>query len=266
MLIFKKLNNLAKKYYLTVYHSVMKIGRVYCNNINYTSQWEKKNPYLYTAPTNNVVTPTKKKSHKREYFAGLLTLFAAGVALSKFLTRNKVPKEVVEVADKAVGLNKIKGCPRTIAQVKEAILYPMMSVMHGEKRPLRGDFKTGLIIGCKNQDKVEEFVSGFMEHCKELRIHCIELKSPKKTNRLKEVHKALDKAIEYHRATGECVVVNIGDLAAVSNHNVAKTNYSSKLEERLAMMPKGVLWTAYTTASDQLPYFYNNIPTLCVKI
>lgn len=243
----------------------MKIGRVY-NNISYASQWEKKNPYLYTAPAKKKAESSLSfKEHKLEYLGGFLALVSAGFALSKFLTRNKTPKNIVEIADKAIGLNKVKGCPRTITQVKEAILYPMMSVMHGEKRPLRGDFKTGLIVGCKNQEKVSEFVSSFIEHCKELRIHCVEVNT-KKANRLKEVHRALDKALEYHRATGECVVVNIGDLAAVSNHNVAKTNYSSKLEERLALMPKGILWTSYTTKADNLPYFYNNIPTLCVKI
>ena len=243
----------------------MRISSV--SNISYASNWEKKNPYLITASAPKKAEHGMSfKENRLEYIGGFLALVSAGIALSKFLTRNKVPKDVVEIADKAVGFNRIKGCPRTIAQVKEAILYPMMSVMHGEKRPLRGDFKTGLIVGCKHQDKVEDFVAGFMEHCKELRIHCVELKSPKKTNRLKEVHKALDKAIAYHNATGECVVVNIGDLAAVSNHNVAKTNYSSRLEERLALMPKGVLWTAYTTKADNLPYFYNNIPTLCVKI
>ncbi len=243
----------------------MRISRI--SNVSYTSKWEKKNPYLFTAPsTKKPDTGMSFKEHKLEYLGGFLALVSAGIALSKFLTRNKVPKDIVEITDKAIGLNRVKGCPRTVTQLKEAILYPIMSVMHGERRPLRGDFKTGLIVGCKNQDKVEDFVSAFMEHCKELRIHCVELKSPKKANRLKEVHKALDKAIAYHEATGECVVVNIGDLAAVCNHNVAKTDYSTKLERRLALMPKGVLWTAHTTQADNLPYFYNNIPTLCVKI
>lgn len=203
----------------------MKIGRVY-NNVSYASQWEKKNPYLYTAQkTTKKETSMSFKEHKLEYLGGFLALVSAGIALSKFLTRNKTPKNIVEVADKALGLNKVKGCPRTIAQVKEAILYPMMSVMNGEKRPLRGDFKTGLIIGGKNQEKVTEFITAFTEHCKELRIHCVEVNT-KKANRLKEVHKAIDKAIEYHKATGECVIVNIGDLAAVSKHNIAKTDYS----------------------------------------
>ena len=263
--MFKKLNNVAKKYNTEFLDSVMRISRI--SNISYTSNWEKKNPYLITAPAAKKNESSMSfKEHKLEYLGGFLTLVAAGIALSKFLTRNKVPKDVVEITDKAIGLNKVKGCPRTITQVKEAILYPMMSVIHGEKRPLRGDFKTGLIVGGKNPEKVEEFMSAFMEHCKELRIHCVELKSPKKANRLKEVHRALDKALEYHNATGECVIVNIGDLAAVCNHNIAKTDFTTKLEKRLALMPKGVLWTAHTSKADNLPYFYNNIPTLCVKI
>ena len=242
----------------------MKIGSI--SNISYRSQWAQQNPYLYTAPP--ALAPAKHsfKEHKKEYFGGFLALVAAGFALSRFAARNTTPKNIVELADRTMGLNKIKGSRRTIAQLKDAIFYPIMSVMNGEKRVLRGDFKTGLIIGGKSQDKLEEFVSAFMEHGKELRIHCVELKSPKKSNRLKEVHKALDKAIQYHQETGECVIVNIGDLAAVSKHNVAKTNYASNLEERLATMPKGVLWTAYTTEADNLPYFYNNLPTLSVKI
>ena len=105
-----------------------------------------------------------------------------------------------------------------------------------------------------------------MEHSKELGVHCVEIKSPKKTNRLKEVHKALDRAIEYHEKTGNCVIVDIGDLAAISKLNVAKINYASNIEERLAHAPKGVLWVAHTTEAANLPYFYNNIPTLSVKL
>lgn len=235
---------------------------------NFKSQWEAQNPYLYMPPTKKQEdSPSFSfKSHRQEYFGGFLAVLAAGFALSKFMARNTTPKSVVEIADRTLGLNKIRGTRRTITQLKEKIFYPMMSVANGETRVLKEDFKTGLIIGGKNRDKLEEFVGAFMEHARELRIHCVELKYPKKSNRVKVVHKALDNAIQHHNATGECVIVNIGDLAAVSKHNVAKTNYASNLEERLAFTPKGVLWTSYTTEADNLPYFYNNLPTLSVKI
>lgn len=222
-------------------------------------------PFLYTA-NENYSPKYSFKENRAEYIGGFLALGAAIFALSRFVGRNTIPKSIVELADKSLGLNKIKSSKRTTAQLKEKILYPIMCADRGIKQVFKGDFKTGLIIGGKNQEKLTEFVGGFMEHAKELGIHCVELKSPNKTNRLKEVHKALDKAIQYHNETGKCVIVNIGDLGAVSKLKVAKTNYASNIEERLAHMPKGILWTAHTTETSNLPYFYNNLPTLNVKI
>lgn len=244
----------------------MKVGAV--SNFSFKSQNLKSdeimNPYFYTY--NDEYKPGYSfKEHKYQYLGGILALIAAGISLSKFAGRNSTPKSVVEIANKTLGLNKIKHSKRSITQIKEKIFYPIMSYINGEKRVMKGDFKTGLIIGGKNQEKLEEFVGAFMEHAKELNIHTIEI-NPLKSNKAKEVHKALDKAIDFYNQNNECVIVNIGDLTAVSKHSVSKTRCVSNIEERLSDMPKGVLWTAYTTKTDRLPYFYNNIPTLSVKI
>lgn len=241
----------------------MKITRI--TNVSYTSK--HLDPYLYTTnPQQMHTNKDYRKLYKSDYLGGFLALCATAFALSKFKARITTPKSAVEIADKAIGFNKLKGSKRAIHQIKEAIFYPMMCLKNGEKRILKGDFKTGLIIGNREEEKIKNFIDAFIEHAKKIDIHCVELKAPQKANRTKEAHKAIDEAIEFNKRTGECVIVNLGDLSLISNHNVAKTNFASNLEERLAKMPKGILWTAYTTKVNKLPYFYNNLPTLSVKI
>lgn len=205
------------------------------------------------------------KSHKWEYIGGLLAAGVALMSLRMFRGRNTMPKYITHIADKNLGLNKITGASRTVKQLTNDILYPMKALQLGDKAILSGDFKTGLIIADSNKGKVTELVDAFIEHAQSIGIHCERIPKNKK-NKVREAHKVLDNAIKYHQETGACVIVDIGDLGAVSKLNVAKTEYASKFEERIANMPKGILWLAHTTKAEKLPYFYNNLPTLAVKI
>lgn len=242
----------------------MKVGSV-SSPLYFRSQTRDNTPYLYTA--NEEYKPKFSfKEHKAEYFAGFLALVAASYSLAKFMARNTTPKNVVELANKKLGLNKIKNHDVTVSVLKEKILYPIMSVKNGERRLLQSNFRTGLIIGNENEAELGNLFNAFMEHAKELGITCQDVKYPKKTNKIREVNKAIDAAITHHRKTGECVIVNIGDLGAITNLKVAKTQIASNLEKRLAHMPKGVLWAAWTNKPQKLPYFYNNLPTLFVKL
>ncbi len=248
----------------------MKIERVAVHNRSFTSDnaFDKNNvynPFLYTA--NEEYKPKFSfKEHRSNYIAGILALGVAVASLKKFIGRKSISKDVVELADKTLGLNKIKGCKRTVMQLKDKILYPMKALLLGDQKVLRNDFKTGLIIADANPEKSKQLSEALIEHAENIGIHCIGIASPRRKNRIKEVHKALDAAINYHKYSGKSVIVNIGDLGSISNLKVAKTESASNLEKRLAQIPKGVLWSAWTTAVDKLPYFYNNIPTLSVKL
>ena len=204
------------------------------------------------------------KEHKWEYLGGLLAVGAAIFSLTRFATHNFTPKNIVEIADKAKGLNKLKHQENVVRQVKEQLLYPVMSVENGHWRTLADpDFNSGVLFAGKNSEEVYE---ALREHAKELGIHTIDIRASKK-NRLKEVHKALDLALEYKAENKtNCVIVNIGDLGRASKMKASKTDSKSNLEKRLTALPRGVIWNAWTEEVRDVPYFYNNTNTLNLKI
>ncbi len=248
----------------------MKINRIVGNTsfqkkIIQPDNNQLENPFWYTK--NNNYKPNQiLKENKYNYLAGILALITALACVKKFTGRNTLPKNIVEIAGQNVGLNKINGYTRTINQLKSTILYPMKSLLMGEKSVLRNQFKTGLIIADKDGQKVEEISNAFLEHAQNLGIKTIHILNPTKRNRIKEVHRAIDSALEYYKNTGKPVIVALRDLSKISNLRISKTESSSNLENRLAKFPKGVLWTAWTTKATKLPYFYNNTPTLCTKL
>lgn len=248
----------------------MKVARVssYSSSFrsgNFDTNKEVLYPFLYTANP-NFKPKSAVKENKFNYVAGFLALCLALASLNKFFGKSSIPKTVVELNRRNAGFNKIDFGQRTTELLKNKILYPMKSLLLGDRNVLNNDFKTGLIIADPDEAKLNNYVRAFIDHAESTGIHIEKIKYPTKKQRIKEVHKALDKAIEYYKQTGECVIVNIGDLAKISNMKISKVESSSNLEKRLAEMPKGILWTAWTTAGEKLPYFYNNIPTLSVKI
>lgn len=218
--------------------------------------------YMYTT------MPAKEpqKSHKWEYIGGLLAATVALMSLRMFRGRNTMPKNITDIADKNLGLNKITGASRTVKQLTNDILYPMKAVQMGDKALLSGDFKTGLIIADSNKEKAIELVDAFIEHAELKEIHCIKSKSNQKIN-IKTAKMLIDEAIKYNKETGSCVIVNIGNLANTSKLYASKTEEVSMLEKRIANdIPKGVLWVAHTSKVRRLPYFYNNLPVLVARI
>ena len=243
----------------------MKVGGI-TNHIpvfSSTPYNEISNNFLYM-PNENYKPKFSTKSHKKEYLAGILAAALAIFSIKKFAARQTVSKNIVEIADETIGLNKIKGCKRTIKQLKEKILYPV--ILLDEKKILKHNLRTGLLISNENNTKAKRFVDAFMEHAKTLGIHCEELKSPRKKNRLKEVYKALAAAKEYHERTGQCAIVNIGDIGKITNMNVSKFDVASNIEKNIEKTPKGIIWAGWTTETQNIPYFYNNLPTLIVKL
>ena len=246
----------------------MKISAVSIYNPKFTSEGKRtdiSNPFLYTANQNYKPKNTFKE-HKIEYIGGLVAAGLAILSLKKFFGRNMIPQSVVEPKNRQSALNRLIFGGRTTAMIKEKILYPMKAVLMGDKRLLDADMKTGLILADTDEIKLKTYIKAILSHARAIDIHVEEIKYPDKKHRLKEVHKALNNAIAHYKSTGECTIVNIGDLSRISNLKVGKMESCSNIEKRLAETPKGVLWIARTTSCDSLPYFYNNLPTLSLKI
>lgn len=248
----------------------MKIAGVNLYNTNFKSQQNGaqtniSDPFLYTA-NEDYKTKFSFKENKANYIAGLAAAVLAVISLKKFFGRNTIPKSVAELSRKNSGLNKIDFGDRTSNLLKEKILYPMKCILMGDNRVLHKDMNTGLILADSDPVKLDTYIKAFLSHAKALGIEVVEIKYPNKKQQQKEVYKALNKALQYNKETGMPVIVNIGNLGKISNLKISKMESSSNLEKRLARIPKGILWTAYTTDGEKLPYFYNNIPTLSLKI
>lgn len=198
--------------------------------------------------------------HKKEYIAGFFAFVAAVYSLTKFAGRNTTPKNAVELFGPEIGLNIFSKNNTVVKQLKEKILYPAISIDKGHTSLLkRKDLKTGVIIGGEG---AEEYAKALINHAKALDIECINLRT-KGGNRMKEVNKAINAALEFHAENkNKCVMVEIGDIGAFSKLISSKTSPESNIEKRLQDMPKGVIWVGWTEKSKSLPYFYNNTPTL----
>ncbi len=244
----------------------MKAAGVSLSNPYFKSAKSYINRSFWYTQNQNYKPRSTIKENKIEYIGGLIAIGLAIVSFKKFFGKNTIPQSVVELMQKNAGLNKLDFGGRTSELLKEKILYPMKSILMGQKSLLGTDIKTGLIISDKDPVKLNNYINAFLAHAKAIGIHTETLKYPNKKQPLKEVHKALDNAIAHYMSTGECSIVNIGDLGKISNLKVCKMESASNIEKRLADVPKGVLWVARTTSGNCLPYFYNNLPTLSVKI
>ena len=204
------------------------------------------------------------KEHRKEYLAGILALAAALVALSRFAVRKMVPRNVVELSDITRGLNK-NGINQEFAeQAKEKILLPIMSVKKGQWRTLfEEDFANGMIIAGKDA-KIHS--QAFVEHASALGIRCLEV-SPrisKKQNIISNIYRAVSEAKASVRFNPtNCVIIDIGniDRAFTMTRSKASRQDVSKIENTLTSLPKGIMWTGWTTNTDKIPYYYNNTPT-----
>ncbi len=248
----------------------MKIGGVSLHESKFTSVQNGQrtdifNPFLYTAKEQYPPQKNMFKDNKIDLLGGFLAIGVAIFAFKKFFSvRRSIPKNVVDLSDK--GLDKLDFGKRTSNVLKEQIFYPMKAILMGDKKQFNKNIKTGLIISGTDEQKVKSYVEAFLNHAKALGIHIETIKNPNKKQQIKEAYKALLKGIEHYKETGQCTIVNIRDLGKISNLKISKLESSSNLEKLLARTPKGVLWTAWTTQGDRLPYFYNNIPTLSVKL
>ncbi len=230
---------------------------------------EISNPFLYqTDPSYH-----SKELANNSFRVTVISLAVAAVAgsLLKLRMKNIVPESIIEIADKNIGLNKLK-YKNAARYLKKKLLYPIKAAMEGDEKFIYGDkLKSGLILTAQNATEGKKAISALLEHAKEIGIYTMEIPpNLKKNGRIKWVYKAIEDAKEYYKTSnGDYTIINIGDISNLANLKISKTKFTN-VEEKLREINKqkypGVVWVGYTDAGASLPYFYNNAPILITKL
>lgn len=246
----------------------MKVSKILLHNPTFHNTPEQKleNPYLYT-----LKKPEEDKfsfkEHKLEYFGGLCAGILAAISLTKFMGRNSLPKNIVEIADPNIGLNKVVDYDKVVKILKEQVLYPLKSIDMGEKKLLHNpNLKTGVLFYSDNPIAPMMMKEAFIEHAKTLGIKCFDMNTASKRNPVSNAHKTLSYAEEYIAKNKKTAIADIGNLADKTKIAASKTKMSSNLEKRLVNQEPGTLWVAWTSKGDSVPYFYNNFPVISIRI
>lgn len=240
-------------------------------------------PYLYTLDLAKM--ESKEKAHKIKAVTGFLALSAVLVTLFNLKGPKRFPLDIVEIADKTKGLNKLTHSSKTAEELKSKILYPLQCLRKGDKNIIHSKrFKSGVIITDKDSSNLSEVVNAFVEHAKELGIRTINVShTTKRTNSegkvfernlkrselLKNVYAALKRAQELYARDGQYTIINIGDIAKMTNLKVIKSqksNFEAILENIDSKKFSGIVWAGWTTKTKNVPLFLNNLPILITKL
>ena len=240
-------------------------------------------PFLYTGEFYKKDSQNMAKGFK--ITTAILALMAVGYTLVSLLGPKKLSNNIVEVADVKKGLNKIQHSKRTIAEIKNKVLYPLMSALKGDKNALKGsDFKSGLILTDSNNEKLLSLTNGFIDHVKELGINAVTIphtitrinskgKTCTKTLKRNELNKLILNALKNARnnfnENKQYTVINIGDINKLTDLKVIKSqksNFEALLENLNSKTCPGVIWAGWTNKTKSLPLFFNDLPILITKL
>ncbi len=197
-------------------------------------------------------------------FLGTLAAIAVGVTLFN-LKRNKVPLNIVDIADSEKGLNKIN-YRRTALELKKKILYPIKTGTTSRNK----NFNSGLILSDKKDAPLKEVLSAFTEHATELKIRTKEIPDNlNKADRRRWVYNAIEEAEQHYEKTKQFTIINIGNLDNLVDLKIVKSK-NSAIEDKLIEINKnvysGIVWTAWTNNTKSIPMYYNNLPVLVTKL
>lgn len=221
------------------------------------------------------------KEHKEDEFnrhkfrKGLIVCAAAAVIVTLFRIkgRKKLPESIADLADKNLGLNKVS-FKRTAQELKTNFLYPLKAHQEGDKSIIKNKkmFKSGVIIADNDVASTKEVLDAFYEHAQNLGIRCrriSECESRKKENKMKWVKDAIKEAQQTFKTEGKLTLIDIGNMDNLINLKIFKKN-NSNLENQLIEISKnsysGVVWTAYTNRTKQIPMYYNDLPVIVTKL
>lgn len=241
-------------------------------------------PYLYTVDLAKK-QPTRKKDNGIKIATGFLALSAVLITLFNIKGPKRPPLNITDIADKTKGLNKIKGHEKNVNELKKKVLYPLLCAIKGDKQiAYTKHFKSGVILTDKNGTNLSNITEAFIEHAKELGIRTVSIPhTGKRTNSkgkvfehrlkrnelIKNVYSELKRAKELFQRDGKYTIINLGDIAKLTDLKVIKSQ-KSNFEAMLANLDNrkfpGVIWAGWTTKTKDVPLFFNDLPILITKL
>lgn len=255
----------------------MKVQRIsFGDNITKTQQINPAAPQPAVLSEFACLPKNQPEAFNRHNFRKFLIGCAAAaviVTLFRIKGRRKLPDSIVELGDKNLGLNKIP-FKRTAKELKTSILYPLKAHLAGDKSIIKSKkhFKSGVIIADNDVASTKDVLDAFYEHAQNLGIRCrriSECASRKKENKMKWVKDAIKEAQETFKKEGKLTLIDIGNMDNLINLKIFKRN-NSNLENQLIEISKnsysGVVWTAYTNRTKQIPMYYNDLPVIVTKL
>ena len=211
--------------------------------------------------------------HKLRKFLVACAALAVGITLFRIKGRKKLPESITDLGNKHLGLNKIS-YKSTSKELKSNFLYPLKAHLEGDKSIIKNKklFKAGVIIADNDVAATKEVIDAFYEHAQNLGIRCkriSECSSRKKVSKKKWVQDAITQARENFKKDGQLTLIDIGNMDNLINLQIFKKN-NSNIENQLIEISKnaysGVVWTAYTNRTKQIPMYYNDLPVIVTKL
>ncbi|CCY62160.1 unknown [Clostridium sp. CAG:967] len=240
-------------------------------------------PFLYTA--NSTREMRKEDNNRFKAITASLALIAVAITLINIKGRKKLPDNIVEIADKNKGLNKLSKYEKTVQELKEKIIYPLKAVNLGDKNVANSKkLKSGLIITHNQKEGLEEITCGLMEHLKELGIETKDIneittrvnnkgekvhRNIRRNERVKWVYNQIQNAKKSYEEEGKYTVINLGDIGKLTDLKIIKSqksNFEDMLSNLNGKTYPGVIWTGWTTKTNSVPLFYNDLPVLITRL
>ena len=254
-------------------------------SLSFKSKYVPKN-YDYSFLYNKNDTENKNENLIKGYkiATALTAATAVLIALFRIGRKKRFPDNIVDIADKTKGLNKINNQERAIDLIKSKFLYPIKATLLGDKDISKSQyFKSGLVITGEDKNALVELNSALTEHVNIIDIKTLILNTtasrtkdgktytrPLKKNEVsKLLRKVIAEAKENYSQTGQYTMINIGNLDNATSMHIVKTK-QSKVDKMLADITNskapGIIWTGWTTNSKSLPLFFRELPVLVVKL
>ena len=86
---------------------------------------------------------------------------------------------------------------------------------------------------------------------------------------IKSVYNELKRAQELYAKDGKYTIINLGDIAKMTDLKVIKSqksNFEAMLENLDSKKFPGIIWAGWTTKTKDVPLFLNNLPILITKL
>ncbi|MBP3924363.1 hypothetical protein J6E39_03885 [bacterium] len=223
--------------------------------------------FMYMPASQNNTAPSVGKIAL--YF---LTIAAAavGITINNVGYMKKLPKNIVELADKNAGLNKINKYENIVEGLKKHVLYPSMAILKKKEETLNPrKLKSGIILTGDSPEELQKLTDALIEHAQKLEIPVKTIKGKTKAERAKWIYKNVKSANNHYKNTGAPTIINLEDLSKIAELQINKSKIS-KVENFISGINRkdypGIIWVSWTDKSKSVPCFYNNLPVSIFKL